>query len=112
MLDEILSEDGSAGVLADFASDVADSGTSVLIMGYYGIPEGAEFGFDRCGEELEVLSARQAALAGTHDSIHFADVREVVDGTDPAMFDSDLVHPSIEGSAVVGQFLAETIQGL
>lgn len=112
VLDAIVSADGSTGALPDFAREVADAGTEVLIMGYYGLPDGAEFGFDRCGEELEVLSQRQAALADSSDRIHFADAREVVDGTDEAMYDDDLVHPSVEGSAVVGRFLAEFIQAL
>lgn len=111
VLDAIISADGSAGALPDFAGEVAASGTEVLIMGYYGLPDGAEFGFDRCGEELEALSLRQSALAASSDRIHFADAREVADGTDEAMYDSDLVHPSIEGSAAVGRFLAEFIQG-
>lgn len=110
VLDAIISADASAGALPDFARELAGAGTEVLIMGYYGLPAGAEFGFDRCGEELEVLSQRQSALADSSERIHFADTREVVDGTDESMFDGDLVHPSVAGSAVVGRFLAQYIQ--
>lgn len=109
IMDEMLSADGQTGVMADFVREVADSGVQVMIMGYYGIPETAEFGFDQCIPLISELSARQAALAGSDAMIEFADAAEVVDGTDLSMFDDDHVHPSLAGSAAVGAFLAEAI---
>lgn len=111
VLDEIVSEDGTAGAMADFALEVADSGVGVVLMGYPGLPDGAEFGFDRCGEWLPRHSARLAALAGQHERIVFVDAREVADGTDLSLFDGDRVHPSIEGSRAMGEHIAAAIEG-
>ena len=95
--------------MASFAEEVADSGVRVMIMGYYGLPEDADYGFDACMTLLPEMSARQTALADGHPMIWFADTAEVVSGNDLTMFDEDQVHPSIEGGAVVGTFLAEQI---
>jgi len=110
LMDEILSEDGQEGAMADFVREVTDAGVRVMIMGYYGLPETAEFGFDECSALIPELSLRQAALAESDAMIAFADAVEVVDGTDLSMFDDDHVHPSIEGGAVVGEFLADAIR--
>jgi acyl-CoA thioesterase I len=110
IMDEMLSSDGQEGVMADFVREVSDAGVRVLIMGYYGLPETAEFGFDQCLSLIPELSARQEALAASDEMIEFADATEVVDGVDLSMFDDDHVHPSIEGSAVVGAFLADAIR--
>ncbi|MEL6346796.1 MAG: SGNH/GDSL hydrolase family protein [Myxococcota bacterium] len=109
VLDQILSEDGERGAMADFTREVAASGVRVMIMGYYELPSGADFEFDGCQDELATLSDRQQRLADAVDGIWFADGREVVDGEDLSMFVDDLVHPSIEGSRVVGEQLAQRI---
>jgi len=109
VMERIISSDSTSGLLPDFVIEVADSGVQVAIMGYPDIPESAEYGFDRCGDELVELSSRQAALAGLHEGIIFVDAREVISGDDLEMFDTDHVHPSVEGSAVMGSLLAEKL---
>lgn len=109
VMDEIVTADGTGGALAALVGPVAASGVRVAIMGYPNLPEGAAFGFDRCGEELIELASRQAALASHDDNIIFVDAREFIDSTDTSLFDEDLVHPSVEGGAVMGQHIAEAM---
>ena len=109
VLDSIISADGTQGAMADFATSVADSGVQVLIMGYYRIPEDAP-DFEGCNAIIPELSQRQASLAALHDGITFADASSVLDGEDLAMYDEDMIHPSLQGCQTLGTFLAEAIQ--
>ncbi|MFT4977413.1 MAG: acyl-CoA thioesterase-1 [Myxococcota bacterium] len=106
VLDALVSADGSSGAVPDFITPIAATGTKVAIVGYGELREDAEYGFDRCGEELEVLSARYALLADSIEGVIFVDARDVISATDAAMFDEDMVHPSIEGSEAIGLYVA------
>lgn len=106
VLDALVSADGASGAVPDLVIPTAASGTRVAIVGYAGLPDGAEFGFSECGEELEALSARYAALADATDGVIFVDARDVVTGDDAEMFDEDLVHPSVAGSEAIGLYVA------
>ena len=108
VLDSILSEDGTQGVMADFATSVADSGVRVLIMGYYDIPVDAP-DFEGCAPVMQQLSDRQSRLAQGHDGITFADASRVMDGRDLSMYDEDMIHPSQDGCQTLGTFLADVI---
>lgn len=109
VMNEIVAPNGS-GVLRSFVEERVAEGTKVMFMGYPDLPAGAQFGFDRCDDEIETLSARVADLARDIDGMYFADARDVVSSADVDLFDEDRVHPSIEGSRVMGEFLAQAIQ--
>ena len=110
VMDEMLSADGLSGAIADFVAEVTASGTGVVFMGYPEIPDEAEFGFDRCTDELDEMSRRGAALAATGEGVLFVDMRDHISGTDHHLFDDDFVHPSIEGSRVMGEAIATAIR--
>ena len=101
-------QDNIEAALTDFVA-AREAKISVIIWGYYGIPENAEFGFDRCGEELAELSVRQQAIAETDNGIHWVDGREVIDGQDSAAFDTDMVHPSVMGAELIAKQIADVI---
>ena len=107
--DSIVSADGSAGVLASFTESLVADDRRVALVGYYEIPEGAAFGFDRCVDDLAEHNERLRALAGRFDSVVFVDPSEVVKATDATAFDDDDVHPSVEGSRLVGEQIAAAI---
>ena len=109
VMDELLTADGSAGVIANVVEEVAAQGIKVLFMGYPELSEGAEFGFDRCGDELIELNARLTALNAREDQLWFVSAADVVGADDLHLFDSDRVHPSPEGCRVMGEYVAETI---
>lgn len=108
LLDEILTADGSSGVLVDFVEGVVSGRRRVAFLGYPTLPEGAEFGFHRCGEELATLSDRVADYAARTEGMIFVDGRLAV--TDLDGFDDDRVHPSVRGSTALGRALAAAIR--
>lgn len=108
-LDQLITADGAAGILAELAATVTNTGAKLAIMGYYRLPPDAP-DFDGCGPWLESLSARQARLADANPAVHFVDASAVVDGTDLDLFFRDRVHPSVAGSAVIGQHIAEALR--
>ena len=107
--DAIVSTDGTAGVLAGFTEELVAAGKRVAVVGYYDLPPGAEFGFDECGDDIAELESRMRALAARFDEVIFVDPSEVVGADDVAAFDDDLVHPSPEGSRIVGEQIAGAI---
>ncbi len=85
-----------------FVDERVSAGEKVLIWGYYDPPSDAEFGFAECGEEVDELAARQAAVAEAYDGAGFVDGREL---SGDALFDEDRIHPSVEGSRAIGEQL-------
>ena len=107
--DDLISADGTSGMIPDFADTVVADGARVALVGYYEIPAGALFGFDRCADELTEHNRRLAAAAALSDEIIFVSPADVVQADDLEAFDDDLVHPSVEGSRIVGEQIAEAI---
>ncbi|MEM8601261.1 MAG: SGNH/GDSL hydrolase family protein [Bacteroidota bacterium] len=109
-LDEMVSDDGQAGQYPDFVRDVVRDGSRVLVMGYYFPPTGERTSFTRCVDELETLNARLERMAAALDSVFYAAATDVIDPANLAHFDEDLVHPSEEGSRLIGLHLAQAIR--
>lgn len=107
VMDGIVSADGTGGALPALVGPAAASGVKVAIMGYPELPPGTEF--DGCDDELVELSSRQAAIASHSDNIVFVDARDVVGPDDLHLFDEDNIHPSIEGSEVIGQHISDAM---
>ena len=108
-LDELVSVDGQTGAIARFVDQVRALGVKVAFVGYYDLPEGAFFGFDACDDELEVLRSRVSRLAAARDGVIYVDARDAVSAADLTFYSEDRVHPSIAGSAAVGELVAERI---
>ena len=85
-----------------FVGERVSAGEKVLIWGYYDPPSNAEFDFGECGEEVDELAVRQAAVAETYDGVWFVDGREL---SRDGLFDEDRIHPSVEGSQAIGEQL-------
>jgi len=111
VLDNIASVDGQSGTLSELVDEVSSKGHSVVIVGYFQIPE-EQPDFGNCGDTLVELNARQQQVAETRDGVWFISSGDVVSPADMSHYDDDSLHPSVEGSAVIGQNIAETIQGL
>ncbi len=108
LLDQMISEDGSSGMIPDFVSSVTGSGVRVAFVGYLDMPDTAADGFDGCNEELEVIRTRLGAMADGVDVL-FVDASDVVSVNDLHGYEDDHVHPSQAGAASVGRYLAERI---
>ena len=94
----------------DFVDEVVASGVRVAWMGYPELPEDAEHGFSSCMDELETFSDRLENMADADPDVIFVDARDVVQPDEDALFDDDNVHPSVEGSTVMGRHIADAIQ--
>lgn len=82
--------------------------TSVYIVGYYG-PAGDRPGnYDICNDELQVLERRLTRLAESRPNVEVVRVRDAITGN-PSRYDADRVHPSSEGSAVIGGLVARAL---
>lgn len=81
----------------------------VWILDYYRMPEGARYGFEACEEELDLLEERYRGLAEAREGVELLDLEEAVGDEELELFDNDKVHPSPEGAAVLGAFVAEAL---
>lgn len=109
VLDQLVMPDGSSGAIVDIVEDAMAAGTRVVFLGYPEMPEDAEFGFSRCNPVFAEHSARMRAFAEQEPMLWFVDAFEVVRATDDAYFVSDRVHPTPEGSRVMGEHIARAI---
>ena len=106
----IISADGLNGDLPEFIDQIATGDTKVIFMTYYQLPDGAEYGFDRCNEWNQELRSRVVTLAASNDSVFEVYAGDVVAPTDLQYFAEDRVHPSAAGAEVMGEYIAQTIQ--
>lgn len=109
VLNEIITADATAGVIVDIVDDAVASGTKVVFMGYPELPPDAALGFDRCGPWFARQNERVQALAARVPSFFFVDAADVVSASDTDLYVDDRVHPTPEGSRVMGAYIAETI---
>lgn len=107
VLDILSSKDGSQGEMIDLVHKVLLSGTQVLMLGYYPMPEEAWYGFEECGEELEELNKRYSRIAGRYSNVHFAPLEQNFNWQEqPELLDVDYVHPSVEGAEKIAIYLS------
>ena len=105
VMDMLIAEDGSSGVLPELAEQAVTHGAQVVVVGYMNLPEEAQES-PQCNDELVELRARKAALADGLPGATFVDASQVMDGTDLELYDTDNLHPSVLGSRAVGELIA------
>ena len=108
-MDEMVSADGRRGEYPSFVRSVIADGSQVLVMGYYEPAAGASTEFSDCGPAFEELNRRLEAMAGAAGGVYFASAADVIDPTNRDHYFEDLVHPSVEGSRLIGEQLATVI---
>ena len=108
-LDALISPDGSTGAWPAFLARLRGEGRRVMVMGYYG-PSGRGGGFDICSDELTELDRRLSALAARSSGLFFTDGGDVMGRSTPGLYDTDNVHPTPQGSAVLAAHLARAIR--
>ena len=107
VLDGILSEESDGGTLYELVSQIVEDGSGVALLSYFEMPEESGPGFYECNDELEKLVLRSTALADRNPEVVFLDSRGVVSiEENPEAYDDDFVHPSPQGSEMVGVALA------
>jgi acyl-CoA thioesterase I len=110
VMDSLLSEDGTSGSIVDLVQQARSDGARVAWVGYVDMPEDADFGFDRCGDELVEIRLRSAAMAEQDDGVIFVDASEAFGADELQYYDDDHVHPSIPGSRAIGELVAAAMQ--
>ena len=109
-LDQLL-DDVGLGQIPDFVEEINLRGGQVLWFQYYDAP--AVGGpFSACADEFATLDARLKVLAGAVDGLYLADMSEAIDPRNVRHYDPDRVHPSAEGSARIGAYLARWLAAL
>jgi lysophospholipase L1-like esterase len=108
-LGEMVGADGDRGEYPAFVRSIVADGSRVLVMGYYAPPAGASTELSDCGPELAALNRRLEAMARTTDGVYFASAADVIDPNNRDHYFEDLVHPSVEGSRLIGEQLAAVI---
>ncbi|MEO0946342.1 MAG: SGNH/GDSL hydrolase family protein, partial [Pseudomonadota bacterium] len=80
----------------------------VFILGYYGRAGDRPGSFDACEDDLNILESRLTRFAATRSNVQVVPIRAAITGK-PELYDPDRIHPSREGSAVIGTLLARAI---
>lgn len=106
-IEALISQDATGGDIPDLIAQARGQGAQVLWMGYYRSPRSTSF--KGCRPGLEEIERRIALYSQQRDGVFFLDTESVFEPPVPALFASDSTHPSAQGSAIIGKFLAELI---
>lgn len=110
VLDELISQDANSGAIPDLVTTMLNNGHSVVYMSYPVLPNDAQFGFNRCGDEFAELQFRVNQLALNTQNMWMVSASDVVPEGDSSYFEGDSVHPSVKATAAIGEYIAQTIQ--
>ncbi|MGF1528927.1 MAG: SGNH/GDSL hydrolase family protein [Candidatus Competibacterales bacterium] len=110
VLDNLISVDGSRGLIPAFADRVRADGARLLIMGYPFLDPNTDSDFINCNDELTELHKRQARMARRRGDVVFASARTVINPEDHRLFAEDLLHPSPAGGALIAAMLQRHIE--
>ncbi|MEM7738947.1 MAG: SGNH/GDSL hydrolase family protein [Deinococcota bacterium] len=110
VLDELISADGRSGEIPSFILSLTKSNHQIMYVGYYDAPTGG--GFEQCQEEFVVLNGRVQTMAESLEDVFYISAGDVIDASNLELFDDDLIHPSIFGSDLIGEYIAETIKAI
>ena len=103
-VESLLNKDGH-GTLGDVLEGVVADGTEVFVLGYADPPVGGNE-FTDCIPHLRTLAERLDAIPG----VTLVPVHQAIDPTDRSFYDSDRVHPSVKGSSMMAELLADAIK--
>lgn len=106
-VDLIIDAQASAGPMVQLIDMIVADGADVVLLGYYMPPPFGEFA--DCTEELAALNRRYAALAASRPAVQFVDMGDVVVYADRPDYFDDPIHPSVEGSRVIGEYIAQQL---
>ena len=107
--DALLGPEGDSGRVFEFVDRIVSPRRKVMLVGYYEVPNYAWFGFNQCVDELAEYNRRLALMADQTDNVWFIDAGQAVKADDPSAYEEDGIHPSVEGSELVGRLVAQAI---
>ncbi|MDP7110966.1 MAG: SGNH/GDSL hydrolase family protein [Myxococcota bacterium] len=109
-LDELADPASGTGDMFDLIDLVQADGARVAIVGYYQFPDDSMGNFDGCNVYGGQLNERYREIADADPDVTFVETAAAIDfDTHPEYFLWDHVHPSAEGSLVIGNLVAAAI---
>ena len=110
ILDELITQDANSGAIPQLVATILNNGHNVVYMSYPVLPTDAQFGFNQCADEFIELEFRVNQLALNTESMWMVSASDVVPEGDNSYFEGDSVHPSVKATAVIGEYIAQTIK--
>jgi len=108
-IDKLIATDGASGKIPELISRVRRAGARVIYLGYLHSP-GVYSVVDHCkGEDIE-FEKRIANFAARNEGVYFLPVADLVPVGDRSFHAGDMIHPSVKGSAIIGEKIARIIQ--
>ncbi len=109
-VDELADTVNGTGDMYDLIDLVQADGARMAIVGYYQVPDDSVGNFDDCNEYGAALNGRYEAIADADPDVIFVETALAIDyDANPEYFIWDHVHPSAEGSNVIGNLVAAAI---
>lgn len=107
MLEALITPDGSKGAIPNLVRGLTARGSRVVWADYYTSPK---FAGTPCARLYADMEQRLERMAAAMPAVLLVDMGDVIATSDPAMFDSDRIHPSPEGSRRIAALVAEAIR--
>ena len=107
MVEALITPDGSKGAIPNLVRGLTSRGSRVVWADYYTSPK---FAGTPCARLYDDMEQRIERMAAAMPGVFFVDMGDVIATSDPAMFDSDRIHPSPQGSRRIAVLIAEAIR--
>ncbi|MDE4132913.1 SGNH/GDSL hydrolase family protein [Phaeobacter sp. QD34_3] len=108
-LDRLAAEDAQSGAIPDLMRKLRETGARVIYTGYLRSP-GRGSPIDHCKTDGQELDRRIALLAEDTEGLFFLSLDGLVPHGDLSFHAVDRIHPSIRGSAAIGDKIATLIK--
>lgn len=108
-MNRLVSPDGSSGAIPDLVAKLRASGSKVIYTGYLRSP-GMGSPIEHCKDDGEELDQRVIQMAAQDEGVFFLSLADLVPQGDRSYHAVDRVHPSVKGSAAIGDRISQLIQ--
>ena len=110
VLQDIASEDGTTGELVSLIDTAISNGSNVALALYMPVSPEAGEGFSNCGPALELMTSRYQTLVDSRQKMILIEASDIISFEEtPEAYHEDNIHPSIEGSRLIGEYIADKI---
>lgn len=108
-MNRLVSQDGHSGAIPDLVAKLRARGSKVIYTGYLRSP-GMGSPIEYCKDNGEELDRRAANMAAQDEAVFFLSLANLVPHGDRSYHAVDMIHPSVKGSAAIGNRISELIQ--
>ena len=108
IIDWMITADGATGRIPDLVARLRNTGARVIHVGYLRSP-GVGSAFEHCKDEADEFERRIELHAQGDDGVYFVSLADLAPSGDRSFHGLDMIHPSVKGSAAIGQRIAALI---